>query len=49
MIADEYKKKMAMGCEIDRIRKNKRAGIPIIKERGTSAPRNACNPLQIPD
>jgi len=28
---------------------NKRAGIPIIKKSGTPAPRNACDPLQIPD
>ena len=28
---------------------NKRARIPIMKKRGTSAPRNACNPLQLPD
>ena len=28
---------------------NKRVRIPMIKKRETLAPRNACNPLQIPD
>ena len=43
MIADEYKKEMTIGCDIDRIRNNmnKIASKPIIKKRETPASRNA--------
>ena len=42
MIADEYKKEMAIGCDIDRITNNmnKIERIPIIKKRETPASRN---------
>jgi len=42
---------MSTGHGIYRIRKkmNKRERIPIIKKREAPSPRNACNPLQIPD
>ena len=38
MIADEYKKEMTIGCDIDRIRNNmnKIARIPIIKRERNS-------------
>ena len=42
---------MTTGYDIDRLgnNMNKRARIPIIKKREIPAPRNACNPLQIPN